>query len=198
MEYKKEKKYESCKKLLQKGKLMLPRSKVVNESWEGRCKSHYRSAHEYHINSLCISPDGEHFLSADDLRVNLWNVEDTKEVYNLLDMKPKSIDELDEVISHCEFSQANPSIFLYTTTKGFLHLCDLRETSSFQKYSTMKYEVGAGQKKNAFSDMINSLSFGKFLKYYPNHIVTRDYLSVKVWDLRLNQASASTKNNCYS
>jgi len=38
LEYKKEKKYESSKKLLQKGKLMLPRSKVVNESWEGRCK----------------------------------------------------------------------------------------------------------------------------------------------------------------
>ncbi len=110
---------------------MLPRSKVVNESWEGKCKSYYRSAHEYHINSLCMAPDGEHFISADDLRINLWNVEDTKEVYNLLDMKPKNIDELDEVISHAEFSLSNPSIFLYTTTKGLLHLCDLRETSSF-------------------------------------------------------------------
>jgi hypothetical protein len=36
IEYKKEKKYESAKKLLVKGKLSLPRSKVVNENWEGR------------------------------------------------------------------------------------------------------------------------------------------------------------------
>ena len=112
-------------------------------------------------------------------------------------MKPKSIDELDEVISHAEFSPNNPSIFLYTTTKGFLHLCDLRESSTFQKYSTMKYEVGAGQKKNVFSDMINSLSFGKFMKYYPNHVATRDYLSVKLWDLRQNQSTAQMKNACY-
>jgi serine/threonine-protein phosphatase 2A regulatory subunit B len=110
---------------------MLPRSKVINESWEGRCKQFYRNAHEYHINSLCLSTDGEHFLSADDLRLNLWNIEQPKEVYNLLDMKPKSIDELDEVISHAEFSHNNPSIFLYTTTKGFLHICDIRESSTF-------------------------------------------------------------------
>lgn len=41
-----------------------------------------------------------------------------------------------------------------------------------------------GQKKNAFSELINSLSFGKFLRAYPHHIVTRDYLSVKLWDVR--------------
>ena len=38
IDYRKEKKYESAKKLLVKGKLLMPRSKVVNESWEGRCR----------------------------------------------------------------------------------------------------------------------------------------------------------------
>jgi len=38
VEMKKEKKYESSKKLLAKGQLMIPRSKVVNESWEGKQK----------------------------------------------------------------------------------------------------------------------------------------------------------------
>ena len=75
IEYKKEKKYESCKKLLQKGKLMIPRSKVINESWEGRMRKQYRNAHEYHINSLSLASDGEHFISADDLRINIWNLE---------------------------------------------------------------------------------------------------------------------------
>lgn len=45
--------------------------------------------------------------------------------------------------------------------------------------------------------MINSLSFGKFLAHYPNHVATRDYLSVKIWDLRVNQQSAAAKNSCY-
>ena len=105
-------------------------------------------------------------------------------MYNVLDIKPKSIDELDEVISHCEFHPNMPTVFLYTTTKGFLHVCDFREASSFQSGSTLKFEVGAGAKKNAFSEMINSLSYGKFLKTFPNHIATRDYLSVKLWDMR--------------
>jgi hypothetical protein len=36
IDFKKEKKYESSKKLLVKGKLVIPRSKIVNESWEGK------------------------------------------------------------------------------------------------------------------------------------------------------------------
>lgn len=128
----KEKKYESAKKLLAKGKVMLPRSKVVNEGWEGRCKAQYKSAHEYHINSLNLSPDGENFLSADDLRVNLWHVNDTTQVYNVVDMKPKSMEELDEIVTHCEFHPRNSSVFLYTTSKGLLHICDFRAAASFQ------------------------------------------------------------------
>lgn len=54
-------------------------------------------------------------------------------------------------------------------------------------------------KKNVFSDMINALSYGKFLSHSPNHVVTRDYLSVKIWDLRVNQQQSSTsKSSCYS
>lgn len=44
--------------------------------------------------------------------------------------------------------------------------------------------MGLGQKKNAFSELINSLSFAKFLPAFPHHIVSRDYLSVKLWDVR--------------
>jgi serine/threonine-protein phosphatase 2A regulatory subunit B len=34
----------------------------------------YANAHAYHINSISVNSDGETFLSADDLRVNLWNL----------------------------------------------------------------------------------------------------------------------------
>lgn len=104
---------------------------MVNEALDPRCRLLYKYGHEYHINSLSLSPDGENFISADDLRVNLWNIEDNRTVYNMLDMKPKSIEELDEVITHCEYHPANPSTFLYTTSKGVLHICDIREQSSF-------------------------------------------------------------------
>lgn len=35
----------------------------------------YANAHAYHINSISINSDGETYMSADDLRVNLWNLE---------------------------------------------------------------------------------------------------------------------------
>ena len=33
----------------------------------------YSDAHAYHINSISINSDEETFISADDLRINLWN-----------------------------------------------------------------------------------------------------------------------------
>jgi serine/threonine-protein phosphatase 2A regulatory subunit B len=131
IDYRKEKKYESCKKLLQKGKLAIPRSKVMSESWEGRYRHYYKNAHEYHINSLSLCADGENFLSTDDLRINIWNIEKNDTVYNVLDIKPKSLDDLEEVITHSEFHPYDENIFLYTTSKGFLNICDFREASSF-------------------------------------------------------------------
>ena len=35
----------------------------------------YANAHTYHINSVSMNSDGETFVSADDLRINLWNLE---------------------------------------------------------------------------------------------------------------------------
>lgn len=32
-------------------------------------------AHAYHINSISFNSDAETFLSADDLRINLWNLD---------------------------------------------------------------------------------------------------------------------------
>lgn len=91
-----------------------------------------------------MSPDGEYFLSADELRINIWNIEDNSVVYNVLEIKPPNLDELDEVVTHCEFHPYMPSVFVYTTSKGFLHVCDFREASSFQDASTIKIEVGTG------------------------------------------------------
>ena len=41
-----------------------------------------------------------------------------------------------------------------------------------------------GQKKNVFSDLINALSYGKFFSKIPGLVATRDYLTVKLWDIR--------------
>jgi serine/threonine-protein phosphatase 2A regulatory subunit B len=35
----------------------------------------YTVAHAYHINSISINSDNETYISADDLRINLWNLD---------------------------------------------------------------------------------------------------------------------------
>jgi serine/threonine-protein phosphatase 2A regulatory subunit B len=50
-----------------------------------------------------MSPDGENFLSADDLRVNLWSLENSLLAFNIVDLKPPNIEELAEVITHVEY-----------------------------------------------------------------------------------------------
>jgi serine/threonine-protein phosphatase 2A regulatory subunit B len=91
----------------------------------------FKGAHDFHINSVNLNSDGETFLSADDLRINIWNLNDNSQVYNVLDVKPKSITDIEEAITSAEFHPKVPSLFLYTTSKGILNICDFRERALF-------------------------------------------------------------------
>lgn len=42
----------------------------------------YANAHTYHINSISVNSDQENFLSADDLRINLWHFEITNQSFS--------------------------------------------------------------------------------------------------------------------
>ena len=44
------------------------------------------------LQSLCS--DGETFISVDDLRINLWNLEVNDQCFNIIDMKPPNMDDL--------------------------------------------------------------------------------------------------------
>merc|ERR1711879_383701 len=60
-------------------------------------------AHAYHINSISLNSDGETYISADDLRINLWNVEISEQSFNIVDIKPENMEELSEVITSASF-----------------------------------------------------------------------------------------------
>lgn len=38
--------------------------------------------------------DGETFISADDLRINLWNLEISNQSFNIVDVKPANMEDL--------------------------------------------------------------------------------------------------------
>ncbi|KAL6012546.1 Serine/threonine protein phosphatase 2A 55 kDa regulatory subunit B beta isoform [Asimina triloba] len=59
-----------------------------------RCRRIYAHAHDYHINSISNNSDCETFISADDLRINLWNLEISNQSFNIVDVKPVNMEDL--------------------------------------------------------------------------------------------------------
>jgi len=114
---------------MKNGLLTLPRTQVVGENFEGSERKQYKNCHNYNINSLSQSPDGENFLSADDLRVNLWSIENNLLAFNIVDLKPPNIEELAEVITHVEYHPIRSDIFLFSSSKGYICVCDMRINS---------------------------------------------------------------------
>ncbi|RXN28748.1 serine threonine- phosphatase 2A 55 kDa regulatory subunit B beta isoform [Labeo rohita] len=44
----------------------------------------FSNAHTYHINSISVNSDYETYMSTDDLRINLWNLEITNRSFSIL------------------------------------------------------------------------------------------------------------------
>jgi serine/threonine-protein phosphatase 2A regulatory subunit B len=80
----------------------------------------YANAHTYHVNSISVNSDQETYLSADDLRINLWHLDITNESFNIVDVKPLNMDELNEVITAAEFHPTHCNYFVYSSSKGML------------------------------------------------------------------------------
>lgn len=89
----------------------------------------FANAHAYHINSISINSDQETYLSADDLRINLWHQEVTDESFNIVDIKPVNMEELVEVITAAEFHPHHCNVFVYSSSKGIIRLCDMRASA---------------------------------------------------------------------
>lgn len=47
----------------------------------------FSNAHAYHINSISVNSDQETFLSADDLRINLWNLNVTNQSFSKVTLR---------------------------------------------------------------------------------------------------------------
>ena len=82
-----------------------------------KCRRVYSNAHTYHINSVSLSSDQETFLSADDLRINLWHLNQPSQSFNLLDIKPPNMEDLTEVLPGYQTAwQSLQSLSLYAST----------------------------------------------------------------------------------
>ncbi len=52
------------------------------QSVQPSLKRTFANAHSYHVNSLALNSDGETFISADDLRINVWRLESNQTTFS--------------------------------------------------------------------------------------------------------------------
>lgn len=99
----------------------------------------YANAHAYHINSISVNSDGETFISSDDLRINLWNLNIQDQSFNIVDIKPANMEELTEVITAAEFHPLSCNWFMYASSKGTIKLADMRERALCDQHAKCGY-----------------------------------------------------------
>ena len=152
----------------------------------------YANAHGYHVHSLSINSDQETFISADDLRINLWSVNNHNEAFTIVDIKPANIEELTEVITAATFSPSHCSLLAYGTSRGSVRLVDLREQALADSHSRQFEQEDDVSAKSFFSEIAASVSDVQFAGSEGRYLVSRDYLSVKVWDVNMESRPVHT------
>ena len=174
-----------------RGSLRLPSVTAADPVLVARCRRAFSSAHAYHINSLSVSGDCATFISADDLRVNLWNPEVSSSSFTIVDIKPDNMENLTEVITAAVFHPSDCSVFAYSSSKGSIRLGDMRARALCTAHAKLFEEAEAPGTRSFFSEIIASISdiqFGAGGRY----LLARDYLTLKLWDVAMESRPVAT------
>ncbi|XP_076903277.1 serine/threonine protein phosphatase 2A 55 kDa regulatory subunit B beta isoform-like [Bidens hawaiensis] len=163
----------------------------VSDAAFARCRKMYAHAHDYNINSVSINSDGETFVSADDLRINLWNLEVSDQCFNIIDTKPTNMDDLTEVITSAEFHPLHCNLLAYSSSRGFIRLVDMRQSALCDRSATILQDADTRGPKTFFTEIVASISS---IKFAPDgrHVLSRDYLNLKLWDMRMSNSRVVT------
>uniref|UniRef100_A0A8C7THG1 Serine/threonine-protein phosphatase 2A 55 kDa regulatory subunit B n=1 Tax=Oncorhynchus mykiss TaxID=8022 RepID=A0A8C7THG1_ONCMY len=158
---------------------------------EATARRVFSNAHTYHINSISVNSDFQTYISTDDLRVNLWNLEITDQSFNIVDIKPCNMEDLTEVITAAEFHPQQCNTLAYSSSRGSIRLCDMRKQALCDTHCKFFEEPEDPSTRSFFSEIISSISDIKF-SHSGRFLMTRDYLTVKVWDLNMETRPVQT------
>lgn len=170
-------------------KIVVPKTRVVNKYYQNNLKQTYANLHNYHINSVTLASNRQHFITADDLRVYLWNIELPHQAFNLVDLKPPQFEGTYRVLTACKYHSIFDYEFAYSTSQGQVIRTDLRQSSKGSPISTLKYD----RKANIAKNKNQTLDYGELITCVTDFeysadgrfLFGRDLLGVNVWDLNM-------------
>jgi serine/threonine-protein phosphatase 2A regulatory subunit B len=174
------------------GALRVPQVASSEAVLTARCRRAYPNAHAYHINSISVNSDCATFISADDLRINLWSLDAAAaSSFTIVDIKPENMENLTEVITAAVFHPQNCALFAYSSSKGCIRLADMRARALCESHAKLFEEAELPGTRSFFSEIIASISdvqFGAGGRY----LLARDYLTLKVWDVAMEARPLAT------
>lgn len=158
----------------------MPKLENVDIGYRADLQKAFPSFHLNPIKQISQSFNEQYLLSADESQMFLWDVERSERPYLLCDRTGK-IEDHPETINCCQMHPRHDSIFLYGMSKGLLNVGDLRTSSNADK-NGISFRSISGRQTNLLLDLISNVSSASFTKN-SKYIVSRDYLTVKIWDV---------------
>lgn len=152
----------------------------------------FTGPHKSPIQTLSVCADGETFLSGDDLQVYWWHLEaqDTSKASCIADVGPDSgkMEDVSQLLTSVSFHPSHGSLFLLSRSTGQVSVGDLRDPPcrtkrKFGATFELKAEHNAIQDPE-HDDILVSVSSASFVGPSTSYIVSRDYLGMKLWDVR--------------
>jgi len=144
----------------------------------------FSNGHAYHINSISLNSDCETFISADDLRINLWNLGVSDTSFNIVDIKPDNMEELTEVITAASCHPDHCNLFLWSNSRGSIKMADTRDRALCDTHAKAFEEEDDPSRRSFFSEIISSIADVKFSRD-GRHILSRDYMCLKLWYINM-------------
>ena len=104
-----------------------------------RCCAVFRGGHAYSIHSVSSCADGCTFLSADDLRVLLFDLEHSDTACSVLELPAAqpSAAAVDELLTVARFHPHHASLFLHGSSSGCTRIADMRLRLNCTRYRTL-------------------------------------------------------------
>jgi len=101
------------------------------------------------------------------------------------------MEDLTEVITSAEFHPTHCNTLAYSSSKGSIRLVDLRQSALCDTHSQIFEQHEAPGSRSFFAEIIASISDIKFSKD-GRHILSRDYMTLKLWDVKMNSGPVAT------
>lgn len=156
------------------------------------------SSHTTPICSLSTCADQETFLSADCFKVQWWHLDTAENPctrgVTLYDMQPKPGEDVTEVLTSAAFHPHHTSLFLVTSSSGTCRIGDLRDPPSSERRFQLNFHGSASTFTSQWTRdplvarALKCLHGAVFLDNTP-YVVTRDYMTVALWDMRMASQS---------